>query len=74
MADIYTFTEYEKETINILKEIVTIKYGSYKNFKFKKEKYIFQKAVYKEVVLYVPQSFNANTVEAYLLKNENIFY
>ena len=74
MADIYTFTEYEKETINILKEIVTIKYGSYKNFKFKKEKYIFQKAVYKEVVLYVPQSFNVNTVEAYLLKNENIIY
>lgn len=74
MADIYIFTEHEKETINILKKIVTIKYGSYKNFKLKKEKYIFQKAVYKQVILYAPQSFNANTVDAYILKNENIIY
>ena len=58
MTDIYSFTEEEKETINDLKQIVTIKYGSCKNFKLKKEKYIIQKKIYKTVILYAPQSFN----------------
>ena len=31
MAKIYSFTEEEKEIINFLKNIVTVKYGSYKN-------------------------------------------
>ena len=35
MAKIYSFTEEEKEIINFLKNIVTVKYGSYKNFKLK---------------------------------------
>ena len=74
MADIYSFTEEEKETINYLKQIVTVKYGSCKNFKFKIEKYIFQKKIYKTVILYAPQSFNENTVEAYILKNKDIIY
>ena len=51
MAKIYSFTEEEKEIINFLKNIVTVKYGSYKNFKLKKEKYIIQKRIYKTVVL-----------------------
>ncbi len=74
MAKIYSFTEEEKEIINFLKNIVTVKYGSYKNFKLKKEKYIIQKRIYKTVVLYASLSFNENTVDAYLLKNQDIIY
>ena len=31
MAKIYSFTEEDKEIINFLKNIVTVKYGSYNN-------------------------------------------
>lgn len=74
MTDIYKFTEDKKEIINLLKQVVTVKYGNYKNFKFKKEKYIFQKTIYKTITLYAPISYNENTVEAYLLKNQDIIY
>ncbi len=74
MADIYVFTEDEKEIINFLKKIVTIKYGCYRTFKLKKEKYIFNKIIYKTVILYAPQYFDENTINAYLLKNEYIIY
>ena len=40
----------------------------------KKEKYIIQKRIYKTVVLYASLSFNENTVDAYLLKNQDIIY
>lgn len=43
MAKIYSFTEEEKEIINFLKNIVTVKYGSYKNFKLKKRKIYYSK-------------------------------
>ena len=48
MTDIYSFTEEEKETINYLKQIVTIKYGSCKNFKFKKKNILFKKKYIKQ--------------------------
>ena len=33
MTDIYSFTEDNKEIINLLKQVVTVKYGNYKKVK-----------------------------------------
>lgn len=74
MTIIYNFTEQKQKTIALLKKIVTIKYGNYKAFKFIKEKHIDKKVIFKTVVLYAPHFLNENTVDAYLLKNENIVY
>ncbi len=71
MNGAYIFTQKEKKVISLLKQIVTIKYGNYNNFKFKKES---QQKIYKTITLYAPKSFNENTINAYLLENEYLIY
>lgn len=70
MAEIYTFSEAERSTIDLLKHIVVIRTGNYKSFKLKKERINYRKSI----VLYAPKLYDENTIEAYLLKNEYAVY
>lgn len=70
MAEIYTFNDAERSTIDLLKHILIIKRDNYKSFKLKKERINFRKSV----VLYTPKLYDENTIEAYLLKNEYAIY
>lgn len=70
MAEIYTFNEAERSTIDLLKHIVVIRIGNYKSFKLKKERINYRKSI----VLYAPKLYDNNTIEAYLLKNEYAIY
>lgn len=70
MHDIYIFSEEERSKINLLKNIVIIKYGNYRTFKITKERVNNRKSI----VLYAPKLYDENTVDAYLLKNEYVIY
>ena len=65
MAEIYTFNEAERSTIDLLKHIVVIRIGNYKSFKLKKERINYRKSI----VLYAPKLYDNNTICVFFISN-----
>lgn len=66
MAEIFNFNDEDKKNIELLKKLVVVKSGNYRNFRVKRERVNYC----TPVVLYAPQIYDNSTIEAYLLKNQ----